>query len=70
MFQQYAALFHGRRHEHGASAVEYALLVALIAAVVVVAVIALGGFVSSAFTDTTHSICDGGGDSTAAGCDD
>ena len=69
MFQQYAALFHGRRHEHGASAVEYALLVTLIAAVVVVAVIALGGFVSSAFTDSTHSIC-GGGDPTAADCDD
>ena len=34
-----------RRNEEGASAVEYGLLVALIAAVVVVAVVALGGLV-------------------------
>ena len=69
MFPQLAALFHGRRHVHGASALEYALLVTLIAAVVVVAVIALGGFVSGAFTDTTRGSCDVG-DPTAAGCDD
>jgi pilus assembly protein Flp/PilA len=41
------------RNEEGASAVEYGLLVALIAAVIVVAVFALGGLVK----DTFHSTC-------------
>ena len=45
-----------RRNEEGASAVEYGLLVALIAAVVVVAVVALGGLVKSTFNDTCESI--------------
>lgn len=45
------------RDEEGASAVEYGLLVALIAAVVVVAVAALGGVVNGAFQDTTTGIC-------------
>jgi pilus assembly protein Flp/PilA len=44
-----------RRNEEGASAVEYGLLVALIAAVIVLAVVALGGIVKGAFEDT----CDG-----------
>lgn len=45
-----------RRNEEGASAVEYGLLVALIAAVVVVAVVALGGLVRGTFEDTCESI--------------
>ncbi|MGH3471725.1 MAG: Flp family type IVb pilin [Nocardioidaceae bacterium] len=45
-----------RRNEEGASAVEYGLLVALIAAVIVVAVFALGGLVKSAFNTTCTSI--------------
>jgi pilus assembly protein Flp/PilA len=44
-----------RRNEEGASAVEYGLLVALIAAVIVLAVFALGSLVKEAFNDT----CDG-----------
>ena len=44
-----------RNEETGASAVEYGLLVALIAAVIVLVVLALGGVVKEAFKDT----CDG-----------
>lgn len=40
-----------RRDERGATAVEYGLLVALIAGAIVVAVTALGGAVAAAFTD-------------------
>lgn len=39
------------RNEEGASAVEYGLLLALIAAVIVAAVDTLGGTVASAFAD-------------------
>ncbi|MBA3782494.1 MAG: Flp family type IVb pilin [Nocardioides sp.] len=42
--------------ERGASAVEYGLLIAGIAAIVVVAVMALGPVVSSAFDDTCAAI--------------
>ena len=43
-------------NEDGASAVEYGLLVAAIAAVVVVIVFALGGVVKQVFTNTCTSI--------------
>lgn len=42
--------------ERGASAVEYGLMVAAIAAVIVGTVFALGGFVSAAFTKTCETI--------------
>jgi pilus assembly protein Flp/PilA len=45
-----------RAEETGASAVEYGLLVAIIAAVIVVAVIALGNLVSDSFSSTCDSI--------------
>jgi pilus assembly protein Flp/PilA len=45
-----------RRNEEGASAVEYGLLVALIAAVIVLAVFALGSLVKEAFNDTCEGI--------------
>jgi len=45
-----------RRNEKGASAVEYGLLIALIAAVIVVAVILLGNTVSDVFTDTADCV--------------
>ncbi len=48
-----------RRNDEGASAVEYGLLVALIAAVIVAAVFALGGIVQGAFTDTCSGISSG-----------
>ena len=57
-----------RRNEEGASAVEYGLLVALIAAVVVVAVFALGSLVRNTFQDTCQSIEDNGTSSSDAGC--
>ena len=45
-----------RRDEKGASAVEYGLLIALIAAVIVVAVILLGEAVAGVFTDTADCV--------------
>jgi pilus assembly protein Flp/PilA len=57
MFDRITKLMPSKRHtEEGASAVEYGLLVALIAAVVVVAVVALGGLVRDTFNDTCESI--------------
>jgi len=45
-----------RNSEHGASAVEYGLLVALIAAVIILAVVALGDTLNTVFTDTQTTI--------------
>ena len=44
------------RKDDGASAVEYGLLVAAIAALVVLVVFALGGYVKEAFDDTCAEI--------------
>ena len=44
------------RNEDGASAVEYGLLVAAIAALIVLIVFALGGIVKETFTDTCTNI--------------
>ena len=54
--------------ERGASAVEYGLLIAGIAALVVVAVFALGPIVKEAFSDTCTEI-KSGNSSIAASCD-
>jgi pilus assembly protein Flp/PilA len=43
------------RSENGASAVEYGLLVAAIAAIIILVVFALGSFVKGAFKDTCTS---------------
>lgn len=55
---QYMRKIQKRRtdDEAGASAVEYGLLVALIAAVIVVAVLALGNTVKKVFNDTNTCI--------------
>ena len=45
-----------RKDEKGASAVEYGLLVAAIAALIVVIVFALGGLVKNVFKDTCSGI--------------
>lgn len=66
MFEKFQTLFTARKREEGASAVEYGLLVALIAAVIVAAVFALGDVVNGAFTDTESGICDNAADTT--GC--
>jgi pilus assembly protein Flp/PilA len=56
------------RDEAGASAVEYALLVSLIAAVVVVAVFALGTLVRNSFTDTCTTIEQNANSTSDNGC--
>jgi pilus assembly protein Flp/PilA len=48
------------RHDEGASAVEYGLLVAAIAAIIVGVVFLLGGKVSSAFNKTNTCIANNG----------
>ena len=55
------------RHDEGASAVEYGLLVAAIAAIIVGVVFILGGKVASAFSSTCSSIGTGQGSGTS-GC--
>ena len=59
MLKLFVKLQNLRKREDGASAVEYGLLVALIAAVIVAAVILFGGFISDIFTQTCQNI-DGG----------
>lgn len=54
-----------KMEERGASAVEYGLLIAGIAAVIVVAVMALGPVVESAFNDTKNCIEN---DGSGTGC--
>jgi len=48
------------REEEGASAVEYGLLVALIAAVIIGSVTLLGGKLNTLFTNITNAIPAGG----------
>jgi pilus assembly protein Flp/PilA len=55
-----------RKDEQGASAVEYGLLVAAIAALIVLIVFALGGVVKEVFTDTCTSVKASA--ATSAGC--
>lgn len=53
----------------GASAVEYGLLVAAIAAVIAAAVFALGGYINGAFTSTCKTVAANGVTSTSTnGC--
>ena len=54
-----------RKRDDGASAVEYGLLVAAIAAIIVLVVFALGGYVKGAFKDTCDDIASGGGSTTS-----
>jgi pilus assembly protein Flp/PilA len=46
----------GKRDQDGASAVEYGLLVAAIAAVIVIIVFALGGIIKDAFKSTCDNV--------------
>ena len=57
-----------KMEERGASAVEYGLLIAGIAAIIVVAVMALGPLVKEAFTDTCTSIETNNNLTPAANC--
>jgi pilus assembly protein Flp/PilA len=56
------------KKDEGASAVEYGLLVAAIAAVIVAVVFVLGGVVKKVFSDTCTSISGGGGKTASASC--
>ena len=70
MFDFFKTLLDARlakMEERGASAVEYGLLIAGIAALIVVAVFALGPFVKDAFSDTCSAI-DSGNSNLAGTC--
>ena len=54
--------------ERGASAVEYGLLVALIAVAIIVAVITLGGKIKCSFSNTSTAVATNGAVTTSAGC--
>ena len=54
-----------RRHEDGASAVEYGLLVAGIAALIVATVFIFGKVINKSFTDTCGKVQGGAGASTS-----
>jgi pilus assembly protein Flp/PilA len=56
MLQFLQRLAAGRKDETGASAVEYGLLVAAIAALIVVAVFGIGKVVSGSFSSTCTSL--------------
>ena len=58
----------GKRNEDGASAVEYGLLVAGIAALIVVIVFALGGVIKNAFSSTCGKISDGASATATSSC--
>lgn len=63
MIEYLTIMLHARKarmDERGASAVEYGLLVAGIAAVIVLVVIALGGKIKSAFSSTCSAISGSG----------
>ena len=53
---QYIQRIQRRRTEDGASAVEYGLLVAAIAAIIVLIVFAIGKFVKSGFENTCKGL--------------
>jgi pilus assembly protein Flp/PilA len=68
MFDYLRIMLHARMaklEERGASAVEYGLLIAGIAAVIVVAVMALGPVVKDAFTKTCNEVAGSGSGSCA-----
>jgi len=58
-----------RRQDRGASAVEYGLLIAGIAGLIVLAVFAFGPLLKEVFADTCQSVKDEAGTSMAATCD-
>ncbi len=56
------------RRDEGAAGVEYGLLVAAIAALIVVVVFALGSLVKDSFKDTCTGIKTGSGSTSTANC--
>ncbi|MFL6173812.1 MAG: Flp family type IVb pilin [Marmoricola sp.] len=53
---EYIRNINSKRNEDGASAVEYGLLVAAIAALIVIVVFALGGIIHDVFRNTCDTI--------------
>jgi pilus assembly protein Flp/PilA len=51
-----ATVEYNRQHEEGATAVEYGMIVALIAAVIVAIVATLGGKINTAFTTISSKL--------------
>ncbi len=68
MLQHLLQRIAARKDEKGASAVEYGLLVAAIAALIVIIVFALGGVVKDVFEDTCSTIVSEGSVSTSETC--
>ncbi len=64
---EYIRTINSRRHEDGASAVEYGLLVAGIAALIVAVVFLFGGIIKSSFQNTCNRVKQGSS-TTAATC--
>ena len=65
------AFFRSTRHPHdenGASAVEYGLLVAGIAALVVAVVFVFGGVIKSSFKNTCNRVAQGSGTAASTTC--
>lgn len=56
------------RDDKGASAVEYGLLVAAIAAIIVIIVFAIGKFVKQGFSDTCKGLSSGSYSATPTTC--
>jgi pilus assembly protein Flp/PilA len=69
MIEYFRALRARHRDDDGASGVEYGLLVAAIAAVIVALVFILGQWVFKAFDDTCQNIATKGQPDTVATCD-
>jgi len=67
MFARVRRAVHARE-EDGASAVEYALLVAAIAALIIVVVFAFGGLVRDIFRNTCNDLKDKTTSSTTSDC--
>jgi pilus assembly protein Flp/PilA len=67
MFEYIQKLKKGRS-EDGASAVEYGLLVAAIAAVIVIIVFLLGGLIKNAFSHTCGAISAGQSATSTSSC--
>ena len=67
---RYIRKFAGEAKDRGASAVEYGLMVAAIAAVIVGIVFGLGTLVSNSFDTTCDKIVEGTREAAPAGCTD
>jgi pilus assembly protein Flp/PilA len=69
MLQLMRRFIDAKRRDDGASAVEYGLLVAAIAALIVIVVFAFGGLVKDVFQDTCNTISENATSTvSSAGC--